>query len=228
MPFALLIDIYRYDLFSGAATEGEWNQHWEHLREKYQKIRSPVTRTEHHFDAGAKFHIPGDYQYIAYFIAHHLEFQLLRSLCLASGRYDPNDEKKLLHKCDIYESREAGDILRAGLSLGRSKHWTEALRIMTNETKISAKAMLEYFKPLHEYLDRVNAKNREPVAISSSNSCLNEIYLFRRSGKQNTIRHRRCRALIRRHCFGLLWHISYKQKINLIRMPNREWIAPRF
>lgn len=211
IPFAMLVDVYRYDLFRGDVPEAKWNEHWEHLREKYQKVRSPVKRTEHHFDPGAKFHIPGDYQYITYFVAHSLEFQLYRSLCLATGRYDPKNETKLLHKCDIYQSVEAGNILRAGLSLGRSKHWTEALRLMTNETKISAKAMLEYFRPLHEYLERVNAKTRESIEIFSSRIFVsNEIYLFRRPDRQNTIRHHRRRARNRRHRFGLLWHISYK------------------
>lgn len=62
LPFGLLIDLYRWDVFSGAVPESQWNSHWEKLREKYQKIRSPVKRTEKHFDAGAKFHVPADGQ----------------------------------------------------------------------------------------------------------------------------------------------------------------------
>lgn len=32
LPFGLLIDLYRYDLFSGQISENNWNGHWEELR----------------------------------------------------------------------------------------------------------------------------------------------------------------------------------------------------
>lgn len=32
LPFGFLIDLYRYDLFSGKVSEEDWNQHWEKLR----------------------------------------------------------------------------------------------------------------------------------------------------------------------------------------------------
>lgn len=46
---------------------------------------------------------------------------------------------------------------RGGLKLGLSKHWNEALFEMTGESDISAAAILEYFKPLSDFLDRENA-----------------------------------------------------------------------
>lgn len=127
-------------------------------REQYQKIRSPVKRTEAHFDAGAKYHVPGDTPYIAYFFAHILEFQLHRSLCKVAGQYDPNDPNKPLHKCDIGDSKEAGKRLEAGLSLGASKHWKKALFALTGENDLSADALLEYFKPLQDFLHKANAE----------------------------------------------------------------------
>lgn len=36
--------------------------------------------------------------------------------------------------------------------MGGSKHWSEALKTLTGETEISADAILEYFKPLHDFL----------------------------------------------------------------------------
>lgn len=126
-------------------------------REKYQKIRSPIQRNETFFDAGAKFHVPADSQYMAYFVAHILEFQFFKSLCLEAKQYEPKNPLKPLHKCDIYESKAAGNRLRAGLSLGSSVHWSEALSRITNgDRDISADALLEYFQPLHEYLNREN------------------------------------------------------------------------
>lgn len=75
LPFGLLIDKWRWDVFSGNATEAEWNKRWWEYRTRYQKIKPPSgARNETYFDPGAKFHIPADYQYIAYFVAHILEF----------------------------------------------------------------------------------------------------------------------------------------------------------
>lgn len=121
-----------------------------------------MPRNKTDFDAGAKFHVPSDYPYIAYFVAHILEFQFLKSLCIAAGQYEPHNPEKPLHKCDIEGSQIAGQRLRAGLSMGSSKHWSESLSIITNgEREISADAILEYFKPLYEFLVEENKKARD-------------------------------------------------------------------
>lgn len=166
LPFGLIIDMWRWDLFSGKVNETQWNQHWWELREKYQKVKAPTKRGEEFFDPGAKFHIPADSQYIAYFLAHILEFQLHRSLCITAGEYDPQDPKKPLHKCDIDKSTTAGKLIRDGLSLGLSKHWSEALKAMTGETEISGKALIEYFKPLYEYLKKENENSSTIVRLN--------------------------------------------------------------
>uniref|UniRef100_A0A182T8M5 Angiotensin-converting enzyme n=1 Tax=Anopheles maculatus TaxID=74869 RepID=A0A182T8M5_9DIPT len=123
-----------------------------------QKVAAPVARDSDDFDAGAKYHIPYDSQYVSYFIAHILDLQLHRALCKAAGQYNPEDPSKPLHKCDIDGSRAAGDLLRAGLSLGRSVHWSDALKAMTGETELRTDALLEYYKPLYEFLKEENAK----------------------------------------------------------------------
>lgn len=105
---------------------------------------------------------------MAYFFAHILEFQFLKSLCLASHQYEPNNPRKPLHKCDIEGSSIAGKRLREGLSLGSSKHWTEALDIITGERELSADAILEYFKPLHEFLIEENSKASKFESDSNS------------------------------------------------------------
>lgn len=95
-------------------------------------------------------------------MAHILEFQMLRSLCEVAGQYEPNNPAKALHKCDLGDSLAAGQRLRDGLSLGRSKHWSEALsKITGGDTEIKAEALLEYFKPLHEFLAAENARLRK-------------------------------------------------------------------
>lgn len=116
-----------------------------------------MQRSSTDFDAGAKFHVASGYQYINYFIAHILQFQLHKSLCTKAGKYDPaNPDLLPLHKCDIDGSHEAGDALKAGLSLGLSRHWSETLEVMTGETELKADALLEYFAPLRQFLRDAN------------------------------------------------------------------------
>lgn len=66
LPFGLLIDKWRWDVFNGSVPVEKWNSHWWSYRMKYQKVRPPVERVDpRDFDPGAKYHIPGDSQYIA-------------------------------------------------------------------------------------------------------------------------------------------------------------------
>lgn len=44
------------------------------------------------------------------------------------------------------------------LELGSSKHWQEALAVLTGEKNVNAEALIEYFKPLHLWLIKENAK----------------------------------------------------------------------
>lgn len=46
---------------------------------------------------------------------------------------------------------------RAGLSLGSSKHWKDVLEAITGERDYDASAILEYFKPLQEVLDKTES-----------------------------------------------------------------------
>lgn len=43
-------------------------------------------------------------------------------------------------------------IFSAGLKLGASEHWSVALEALTGDKKMSAAALLDYFKPLHDFL----------------------------------------------------------------------------
>lgn len=55
----------------------------------------------------------------------------------------------------VYKSKY---YFRAGLSLGASRHWTEALEAITGTKKQSGKAILKYFQPLYNYLKKENEK----------------------------------------------------------------------
>lgn len=158
IPFGLLIDKWRWDVFSGTVPQSEWNKHWWDLRKRYQKLKPPTPRNEEFFDPGAKYHVSADVPYIRYFVSHILQFQFHRAACTAAGQYDPNDPAKPLHKCDIQGNAAAGKLIKDGLSLGLSKHWSEALKLMTNnrDSEMSGIALNEYFAPLYEFLKQAN------------------------------------------------------------------------
>jgi peptidyl-dipeptidase A len=151
IPFGYLIDQWRWDLFSGAITQAQYNSRWWEHRCRYQGVSPPVPRSSSDFDPGAKYHVPGNTPYIRYFIAHILQFQFHKSLCDAAGNTGP------LHRCDIYKSVAAGDRLGAMLSLGSSVPWPDALEQISSTREMSVQPLLEYFRPLRIWLEEQNA-----------------------------------------------------------------------
>src|SRR5690606_28576349 len=69
LPFGLLVDQWRWDVFAGDVQPADYNAHWWKLREKYQGIAPPVDRTSADFDPGAKYHVPANVPYTRYFLA---------------------------------------------------------------------------------------------------------------------------------------------------------------
>lgn len=150
LPFGYLVDQWRWKVFSGATGPGDYNKLWWELREKYQGVSAPVTRSEQDFDAGAKYHVAGNTPYARYFLAHILQFQFHRALCKEAGYSGP------LNRCSIYGNKAAGAKLKAMLAMGQSKPWPEALKAVTGEDKMDATAIIDYFAPLKTWLDEQN------------------------------------------------------------------------
>jgi peptidyl-dipeptidase A len=147
LPFGLLIDQWRWKVFSGEVTPENYNKAWWDLRLKYQGIAPVTPRGEEFFDPGAKYHVPGNTPYARYFLAAILQFQFHRALSKAAGCTTP------LHRCSIYESQEAGRRLREMLAMGLSRPWPDALEAMTGSRQMDATAILDYFAPLDKWLD---------------------------------------------------------------------------
>jgi peptidyl-dipeptidase A len=137
-------------VFSGKTTPENYNAAWWELRERYQGVAQPVERSEADFDPGAKFHIPGNTPYTRYFLARILQFQFHRALCEATGHEGP------LHECSIYANEAAGERLVAMLKLGASKPWPDALELITGSREMDASAILDYFQPLRNWLEKEN------------------------------------------------------------------------
>ena len=150
LPFGLLVDKWRWEVFSGQVKPEGYNKAWWRLREQYQGVAPPVDRTDAGFDPGAKYHIPANTPYARYFLARIYQFQFYRAMCKASGYSGP------LNRCTFFDSKEAGAKLKAMLELGQSKPWPEALKAMTGEDRADAGAMVEYFQPLLTWLKERN------------------------------------------------------------------------
>ncbi|MCB1022295.1 MAG: M2 family metallopeptidase, partial [Acidobacteria bacterium] len=150
LPFGLLIDQWRWKVFSGEITPAEYNKAWWELRTKYQGIAPPVERSEADFDPGAKYHVAANVPYTRYFLAHILQFQFHRGLAQAAGCHEP------LHRCSIYDNEAAGAKLDKMLAMGQSRPWPDALEAIDGRREMDASAILDYFAPLKQWLDEQN------------------------------------------------------------------------
>ena len=154
LPFGLLVDKYRWDVFSGKIKPESYNDGWWALRTQYQGIRPPATRPADGFDAGAKYHVAGNVPYTRYFLARILQFQFYKAACDQIGWTGP------LHRCSFYGSKEVGKRFNAMMEMGASKPWPEALEAFTGTRDMDGSAIIAYFKPLMDYLEDQN-KDRQ-------------------------------------------------------------------
>lgn len=152
LPFGLLIDRWRWEVFSGEVKPEQYNEAWWALRLKYQGLTPPGPRPADAFDAGAKYHVPGNTPYTRYFLAHIYQFQFQRAACRQMGWKGP------LHRCSVYGQAAVGEKFNAMLEMGASKPWPEELAAFTGETRTDASAVAEYFKPLNVWLTAQNKK----------------------------------------------------------------------
>jgi peptidyl-dipeptidase A len=150
LPFGLVVDAWRWQVFSGAVTPDNYNRAWWELRERYQGVRPATARGEEFFDPGAKYHIPANTPYARYFLSSVLQFQFHRALAKTAGCTMP------LHRCSIYGNAEAGKRLRTTLAMGASRPWPDALEALTGQREMDASAMADYYAPLKAWLDEQN------------------------------------------------------------------------
>jgi len=150
LPFARLIDQWRWKVFAGEITPANYNSSWWELRRRYQGIAPPVPRTEADFDPAAKYHIPDNTPYTRYFLSFILQFQFHKALCEASGNKAP------LYECSNFGSQAAGGKFKAMLAAGASAPWQDTLEKLAGSRQIDAGAITEYFQPLMQWLNEQN------------------------------------------------------------------------
>jgi peptidyl-dipeptidase A len=150
LPFGLLIDQWRWKVFSGEIKPEQYNKAWWDLRLKYQGVAPDAPRGEEDFDPGAKYHVPANVPYTRYFLAHLLQFQMHKTLSDTAGCKDP------LHRCSIYGNKAAGDKLQSMLEMGMSRPWMDALEKGAGTRQMDGEALRAYFAPLEKWLIEQN------------------------------------------------------------------------
>jgi peptidyl-dipeptidase A len=155
LPFGLMIDQWRWKVFSGEIPPDKYNQGWWDLRLKYQGVAPSIPRSEADFDPGAKYHVAADVPYTRYFLSFIMQFQFHRALAAAAG-CPAQGSNTPLHRCSIYDNKEAGRRLNTMLAMGLSHPWQDAMFELTGQRQMDATAILDYFAPLKKWLDDQN------------------------------------------------------------------------
>ncbi|MHA6288566.1 M2 family metallopeptidase [Maricaulis sp. CAU 1757] len=150
LPFAVMMDQWRWRVFRGEITPENYNEAWWELRNQYQGITPPVERPADAFDPGAKYHIANNVPYLRYFLSYILQFQFHQTACEMAGWEGP------LHRCSVYGNEEVGTRFNAMMEMGASEPWPDALEAFTGTREMDGSAIIAYFQPLMEYLEEEN------------------------------------------------------------------------
>jgi peptidyl-dipeptidase A len=122
---------------------------WWDLVGQYQGVVPPADRPADACDACTKTHINDDpAQYYDYALSEVFVHQLHDHICRSLLSQDP-------HACNYYGRREVGDFLLGIMRPGATRDWRELLRETTGRD-LTAEPMLEYYRPLLEYLEAQN------------------------------------------------------------------------
>ncbi len=136
-------------LYADNLSADEFNKTWWALKKRFQGIVPPAPRGEEFCDAASKTHINNDAaQYYDYAISYILLFQFHHTIATRILHQNP-------HATNYYGNKEVGKFLKALMSPGATRDWRQLMRDILGE-EISARSLVEYFKPLMEYLHQKN------------------------------------------------------------------------
>ncbi|MBN8706684.1 MAG: M2 family metallopeptidase [Bacteroidetes bacterium] len=140
---------FEHDLYANKLPAEQYNKRWWELVKKYQGIVPPSPRGEEFCDAASKTHINDDAaQYYDYALSNVILFQLHEHIATNILKQDPRN-------CNYYGNKAVGDFLKSIMIPGSGKDWREVLKDKTG-SDLSAKAMVNYFAPLLDYLKKEN------------------------------------------------------------------------
>ncbi|MFL5763100.1 MAG: M2 family metallopeptidase [Bacteroidia bacterium] len=143
------MSMWEHDFYSNNLPADQMNKRWWEYAAKYQGIVPPTDRGEEYCDAATKTHINDDAaQYYDYALSFVLLFQVHDHIAKEILHQDP-------HKTNYYGNKEVGKFISEIMKPGASADWRKLLKDKTG-SDLSAKAMLDYFAPLMDYLKEVN------------------------------------------------------------------------
>ncbi len=144
-------------LYADELSPDQWNAYWWEIAERYQGIAPPDVRDERYCDAATKTHINNDPAgYYDYALSYVLLFQLHNHIATQILGEDPHDT-------NYFNREDVGEFLSSILKPGASVDWRELLLESTG-SPLSAQAMLDYFAPLQEWLEKENAGRKATLA----------------------------------------------------------------
>lgn len=146
--------MWEHDLYAEDLPRDEWNARWWQYAREFQGIVPPDSARAAvgapYNDAATKTHVNDDAaQYYDYALSNVLLFQLHDHIAREILNEDPRNT-------NYYGRREVGDFLRTILAPGATVDGNALLREATGED-LSARAMVDYFAPLMEWLREQNA-----------------------------------------------------------------------
>lgn len=150
IPFAAgTMSEFEKALYADNLPKSEYNKKWWALVKQYQGIVPPAERGEEFCDAATKTHINDDpAQYYDYALSYVILFQLHQHIA-------KNILKQTPQATNYYGNQAVGDFLKGIMVTGSTKDWREVLKDATGED-MNAKAMVEYFQPLVNWLKDQN------------------------------------------------------------------------
>lgn len=144
---------FEYSLYAEDLPKDNFNSKWWELKKKYQGIVPPMQRGEEYCDPCTKTHINNDpAQYYDYALSVVLLFQFHNHIATEILNQDPRET-------NYWGNKKVGDFLRELMAPGATEDWRDLMNDTIGED-ISAKAMINYFQPLMEWLKEQN-KGRE-------------------------------------------------------------------
>jgi peptidyl-dipeptidase A len=150
MPWSAgVMAAWEHDFYEGNLATNQLNQRWWEYVAKYQGIAAPEPRGEQYCDAATKTHINDDpAQYYKYSIAFAIKYHLHDYIATKLLHADPRN-------CNFYGNKEVGAFLYNLMKQGATRDWRQLIKEATGE-ELSAKAMLDYYRPVLDYLRQQN------------------------------------------------------------------------
>lgn len=154
IPFATgTMTEWENDFYANELPAKKLNTQWWEYTKQYQGIVPPTARGEEFLDPATKTHVNDDpAQYYDYALSYVILFQLHDHIAKKILHQDP-------HNTNYYGNKEVGAFLQKLLRPGASGDWRKTLKEATGED-LSARAMVQYFGPLIEWLHTQNQGRR--------------------------------------------------------------------